>query len=727
MKSLLFNIFFVFISFASFSQIGTGGGIGGSIQTPEGEYLPSCDTIDLGKIVYQKFLNGKDCGCFEWKDEEFQEIETGCKNIIPGKCEIEYFNECCVIWLTDIEYDNSAIDKECGFINGVGNEAINMFWGLWEYEAVMYQNNNVLYPNVQIEHCSWNENFITSMIPVANDNFPDRFYFFNAGKKSWRITKTVSCGLTAQFYGPIRATYLENTCGKPGWSKHVGKTIDLMPTFRRADKPTEFLKCYKKVNGKIVNVEYTKTDGTPIEDFIQFLADQNGKTKNELLNYKSTDKEWIDCAERCGFDFGELPKFESNCYTVQKEICVFNTEPPTQIWLNRSYCEGNIIATDYYSNDITVLESDEWEEYTGEVSDVKNCDGSEEILDEQDFETLSTFSGCAKEELTIGWNLDGPECLFDEQNPVPAIGSEVCYTFEDFLEENCELIIPMQQSLSSVSGNTVCWIYDGTNLGPVITYDLISLTGDYIQSGKTETCLGGGGDEFKKVEVEVCQVLCVGEDKVIRNLNGEVIEKEDLCFSDCSGNYNSIYGSWNNSAWCYDEKPVLEFVYNDGSVAYYSEGIKLKNVELSICGSCCEDEGEEEPTEDPCVFIRCPEGTTPTPNDEGGCDCLVEEFGDSKTCAATKIGATFFSSAPGSGTQQGDIFLGGNLLGWGGFFEVVDSAGDTHIFNKDDTVTGLSSGQTQSVTLKGWINWSDGRTEYQCNVEVLISANFNVI
>lgn len=141
--------------------------------------------------------------------------------------------------------------------------------------------------------------------------------------------------------------------------------------------------------------------------------------------------------------------------------------------------------------------------------------------------------------------------------------------------------------------------------------------------------------------------------------------------------------------------------------------------------TCCPEEEEV----DPCALIRCPEGTTPTPNDEGGCDCIedFEPLGNQDECAAVKIGATLFSSAPGNAVHQGDIFgPPGNLTDWDGEFVIVDSAGDSHTIQRDTTITGLASGQVQSVTFIGFIEWNDGNNFYRCRLNVFASANFSV-
>ena len=159
------------------------------------------------------------------------------------------------------------------------------------------------------------------------------------------------------------------------------------------------------------------------------------------------------------------------------------------------------------------------------------------------------------------------------------------------------------------------------------------------------------------------------------------------------------------SGYCLDGEPIIIY-YNDSKeidcIKYPDGTIITGDVDISPCCNCPDDTTEV----DPCAFIRCAEGTTPTPNDDGGCDCIpdgVDPIGDQVTCSGVKTGATFFSSALGSGTQQGDIFLNGNLLGWSGTFDVTDSSGTVHTFNNNQTITGMASGPVQSVTFTGWI------------------------
>lgn len=120
-------------------------------------------------------------------------------------------------------------------------------------------------------------------------------------------------------------------------------------------------------------------------------------------------------------------------------------------------------------------------------------------------------------------------------------------------------------------------------------------------------------------------------------------------------------------------------------------------------------------------------------SDYGFTDCCeetedIEILGDQTICTGPKLGATIFSSATGNAVHQGDVYgPPGNLTDWDGYFVIVDSAGTSHTIQRDTTITGLASGQTQSVTFIGWIEWNDGNEGfYRCPIDKLISANFTV-
>lgn len=110
-------------------------------------------------------------------------------------------------------------------------------------------------------------------------------------------------------------------------------------------------------------------------------------------------------------------------------------------------------------------------------------------------------------------------------------------------------------------------------------------------------------------------------------------------------------------------------------------------------------------------------------------DGIGDPLGDQTVCASRKLGADFTSNATGSATHtSGSLYdTNGAVDAWSGTFTVTDSSGATHVFTDGQTVTGLASGATQSVTFTGQVEWSDAGETYRCPVtDKAISANFTV-
>lgn len=103
--------------------------------------------------------------------------------------------------------------------------------------------------------------------------------------------------------------------------------------------------------------------------------------------------------------------------------------------------------------------------------------------------------------------------------------------------------------------------------------------------------------------------------------------------------------------------------------------------------------------------------------------------GDQLECASVKMGSDINSTATGNAVHTlNSLFTSfGPVNSWSGSFNIVDSAGNSHVLNNGQTITGLSSGSTQSVSFTGWINWTDGSgNTFECPISKFISANFIV-
>lgn len=72
---------------------------------------------------------------------------------------------------------------------------------------------------------------------------------------------------------------------------------------------------------------------------------------------------------------------------------------------------------------------------------------------------------------------------------------------------------------------------------------------------------------------------------------------------------------------CHDGQQLVYNILEDNTCVYYQGGVQIFEVDLEPC-TCC---GKDDDTADPCAFVRCPIGTTPTPNDNGGCDCVPDD------------------------------------------------------------------------------------------------------
>lgn len=104
-------------------------------------------------------------------------------------------------------------------------------------------------------------------------------------------------------------------------------------------------------------------------------------------------------------------------------------------------------------------------------------------------------------------------------------------------------------------------------------------------------------------------------------------------------------------------------------------------------------------------------------------------IGDPAVCLSRKLGADFTSANAGEATHTLNSLYDtdGPIIGWTGTFNVTDSASTIHNFANGQTVSGLASGTATTITFTGNIHWTDGTTEYRCDVvDKAISAQFVV-